>query len=380
MYVVVKQPPKYHQMTLDEFLSMDTDISIFKREPNYTNTRVYDIIGEVPYVVRKRTHLSALNKLLIKFNEEHKDLMIDNMSELYHTFYLPKKSGGLRRIDAPNDNLSDALRELKGILEDDFGCLYHTSAFAYVKGRSTVDCMKRHQRNNSKWFAKFDLSNFFGSTTKDFVMDMISNIYPFSMLMNYKDGRENISKALDLAFLNGGLPQGTPLSPMLTNIIMIPIDYRISQELRKHGSYVYTRYADDFQISSRNNFNFKEVEGIITGVLDEFNAPFVLNMKKTRYGSSSGSNWNLGIMLNKDGDLTIGNKKKQRFERMIDNYAMDRIHGIKWEINDVQVMEGLRSYYRMIEPDVIDRIVAHRSKKFGVDIVAMIKSDLKCRE
>lgn len=48
----------------------------------------------------------------------------------------------------------DALRRLKTMLEEDFHVLYHTSAFAYIKKRCTVDAVKRHQKNESKWFGK----------------------------------------------------------------------------------------------------------------------------------------------------------------------------------------------------------------------------------
>ena len=40
-------------------------------------------------------------------------------------------------------------------------------------------------------------------------------------------------------------------------------------------------------------------------------------------------------------------------------------------------MEGYRNYYRMIEKETIDAMVKHVGDKFGVDIVALIKTDLK---
>ena len=54
----------------------------------------------------------------------------------------------------------------------------------------------------------------------------------------------------------------------------------------------------------------------------------------------------------------------------------DTMGGMPWDKSDVQVMEGYRNYYRMVEGETIDRIVSHIGTKFGVDIVSMIKSDL----
>lgn len=375
-YITVRQLPIYKQMTLEEFLfNVEAQPQIISN--NTANTRTYKV-QSVSEKYSRFFNIDALIKKLDDFNKANEQLLkVSDKSELYHTFFIPKHSGGLRRIDAPNAELMNALRNLKTIFEDDFKALYHTSAFAYIKHRSTIDAVKRHQRNNSNWYGKFDLSNFFGNTTLNFVIEMFSLIYPFSEVLKRKDGRAVLSKALDLAFLNGGLPQGTPISPLITNIMMIPIDYKLSNTFKKfntncggneenHQRLIYTRYADDFLVSSKFEFNPKEAEKLIVDTLNEFGAPFSLNTSKTRYGSRAGRNWNLGIMVNKDNNMTIGHKKKRQFQAMLSSYIMDKKNGKEWNKNDVQVMEGYRNYYRMIEGETIDKIVEHIAKKFDV--------------
>lgn len=377
IYITVKQSPMYYQMSLEDFL-FNPDYKTSLINSNTNNTRTYEV-ERASQTFRKQVDVDKLIEKLKAFNINHYTLSKVPRETLYRTFYIPKKSGGLRRIDAPNDELMDALRELKTIFEKDFYALYHTSAFAYISGRSTVDAIKRHQNNESKWFAKFDLSDFFGSTTLDFTMDMLSKIFPFSEVVTRPSGRNALRTAVDLAFLNGGLPQGTPISPLLTNIIMIPIDFILTRELRDFNKqkFVYTRYADDFLVSSKFDFNHHKVEKLITDVLEEFNAPFRLKAEKTRYGSSAGSNWNLGLMLNKDNKITVGHRNKKQFQAMLSNYIMDKKNGIQWDLNDIQTMEGYRNYYRMIEGETIDRIIEHINRKFNVDVVSMIKNDLK---
>lgn len=377
-YVTVMQPPMYRQMTLEEFLfEVDTRSQVMIN-PNLTNTRTY----EVERISERFLERFDVDKLIVKlsqFNDSTEELRAKPRKELYHTFHIPKKSGGLRRIDAPNPELMDALRWLKIIFEKDFNALYHTSAFAYVKHRSTVDAVKRHQANESKWFGKYDLSNFFGSTTIDFAIKMLGMVFPFSEVIKSTVGERELRKAIELAFLDGGLPQGTPISPLITNIMMIPVDYKLANGLRdfNHQRFVYTRYADDFLVSSKYTFSFRDVEKFIMDTLKSFGAPFTINSRKTRYGSSAGSNWNLGVMLNKDNKITVGYKKKRQFQAMLASYVMDKKNGIDWDMYDVQVMEGYRNYYRMIEGDTIDRMVAHIGEKFGVDVVQLIKDDLR---
>ena len=394
VYVTVKQPPRYHQMSLEEFLFSDVESSVIVN-PNLTNTRTYTV-EEPSERLMSRISVRKMIGSLIRFNDSAKELREVPRYKLYKTYYIPKSSGGLRRIDEPRPELKCALYKLKAVFETDFafvgGAQYHTSAFAYIKKRGTLDAIKRHQQNESKWKAKYDLSNFFGSTTQEFVMEMLSMIFPFSEVIRQEVGKREMEMALDLAFLNGGLPQGSPLSPLITNIMMIPIDHRLSNDFREFRGagrkeenrnmpqkFICTRYADDFIISSRYDFSYKAIEAHIMQVLRGFHAPFEINSEKTKYGSFLGSNWNLGLMLNGNNEITVGYKNKRRFQAMLSSYIMDRKKGVRWDLHDIQTMEGYRNYYRMVEKDTIDRIVKHIDDKFGVDVVSMIREDISNR-
>lgn len=377
VYITVMQSPIYHQMTLEEFLFQNFQApTILNTNVSNTRTYAYETVSEH---FTSRIDTDALIRKLVRFNEQTEALRTQERSTLYETFHIPKKSGGLRRIDAPKPELMNALRNLKTIFEEDFHALYHTSAFAYVKNRCTVDAVKRHQKNNSKWFGKLDLHDFFGSTTLDYVIKMFSIIFPFSEIVKTPNGEAELRKALDLAFLNGGLPQGTPLSPLITNVMMIPVDHKLANAFRDFDKqrFIYTRYADDFIISSKVDFDVHRVEKLVVDTLHEFGAPFTINESKTRYGSSAGRNWNLGVMLNKDNEITVGHKKKRQFQSMLYNYITDKRKGISWPREDIQTMQGLHSYYRMVEPETIDAIVKHTNEKMETDVLRLIKDDLR---
>lgn len=377
-YITVMQSPRYHQMTLEEFLfEVETKPQVI--DANTTNTRTYEV-SSISDKFMSTINVCDLIAKLTNFNTATAALRSKPRKELYREFHIPKKSGGLRKIDAPNAELMDALRRLKTIFEEDFHALYHTSAFAYIKNRSTIDAVKRHQLNESKWFGKYDLSNFFGSTTLSFVMEMFSMVFPFSEVIKDETGKKELRDALELAFLDGGLPQGTPISPLITNIMMIPIDFKFANELRdyNHQHFIYTRYADDFLISSKYTFSFKVIEKYISKVLGDFKAPFSIKPEKTRYGSSAGSNWNLGVMLNKDNNITVGHRKKRQFQAMLHSFIMDTLNGREWPVDEVQTLEGYRNYYRMVESEAIDGIIKHVNEKHNVNVVSMIKKQLAC--
>ena len=374
-YVTLPQSPIYQQLTLEDILSGKASLKPIRT--NETNTRTYftdDPLGKFTGYDK----LAALIAWLKAFTQRHAKLYEVDRHTLYRTFHIPKKSGGLREINAPEPELMCALIELRTFFEQECVALYHTSAYAYVQGRCTVDAVKKHQINNSRWFLKVDFHNFFGSTTKEFTMNTLAQISPFNLIIGSTSGQEVLSRALDLCFLDGGLPQGTPISPMLTNLLMIPVDFKLSNRLRDFNGqqFVYTRYADDMLISSFQSFSAKEVQDLIREVLHDCGAPYTFKEEKTRYGSRAGSNWNLGVMLNKDNNITVGHKNKKRFRAMLNSYVLDKKNGKNWELHDVQTLRGLLSYYTMIEKDYFEALIKSVNEKHNVNLSAMIKADL----
>lgn len=377
VYITVRQSPIYHQMSLDEFLGLVPERNPIVND-NKGNTKTY-AVEQVSDRFMSRIDVPALIAALQEFNESTAELRAANRHDLYISFCIPKHSGGLRHINAPVPELMEALRRLKKLFEDGFGALYHTSAFAYIKNRCTLDAVKRHQANESKWFAKFDLHDFFGSTTLAFVMQQFSMIFPFSEVVKVPYGRQALEDALELCFLDGGLPQGTPISPLITNIMMIPLDFKMNNAFRDFNGtqMVETRYADDFIISSKYSFMFRDVEAYIESVLREFGAPFSINRAKTRYGSSNGANWNLGVMLNQNNEITVGHRNKKNFRALVSRYVEDKKNGVQWSLDDVRHVDGLRSYYTMVEGDTIREMLRSLGEKFGINIERSLREDIK---
>lgn len=377
-YITVNREPRVYQLTFEDIMyGLDESKLALQKDTRDTTTWKVDAINRR---LIKKTDFNAMQAALRGFVERYQDLIaVKDKSTLYRSFKIPKRSGGLRQIDAPNDELKRALYDLKMIFEKKFYMSYHTAAFAYVHGRSTIDSVKRHQQNKSRWFLKTDMRHFFPSTSPEFLMKMLCMTFPFCAFIEDDWGnRELLEKALSLCFLNGGLPQGTPTSPMLTNALMIPIDHAISKMCHEYQPHLcYTRYADDILISSEYSFKWTDVQNKLIAILNSFEAPFSLHPDKTRYGSSAGRNWNLGVMLNAENKITIGHEKKKVFKAMVFQFMTDDAKGVAWGLEDVQHFLGLISYYRMVEKENIDAILATYSAKFNKDVEATAKALLK---
>lgn len=377
-YITVNREPRVYQLTFEDIMyGLDESKLALQKDTRDTTTWKVDAINRR---LIEKTDFNAMQAALRGFVERYQDLIaVEDKSTLYRSFKIPKRSGGLRQIDAPNDELKRALYDLKMIFEKKFYMSYHTAAFAYVHGRSTIDSVKRHQQNKSRWFLKTDMRHFFPSTSPEFLMKMLCMTFPFCAFVQDDWGnRELLEKALSLCFLNGGLPQGTPTSPMLTNALMIPIDHAISKMCHEYQPHLcYTRYADDILISSEYSFKWTDVQNKLIAILNSFEAPFSLHPDKTRYGSSAGRNWNLGVMLNAENKITIGHEKKKVFKAMVFQFMTDDAKGVAWGLEDVQHFLGLVSYYRMVEKESIDAILATYSAKFNKDVEATAKALLK---
>lgn len=396
MYITYKQPERYHQLTFDELMRGASVSSIDELRigpPEATRTVLVD---RIPKKLKDRANVTQMIEWLSMFNSAYSDLR-DNpdRQSLYKKIYLRKKSGGWREVNAPCPQLKNALTSFKDWLSSQMMAYHHSAAFAYVQKRSIVDVLKRHQEWDSRWFLKLDIHDFFGSTTFEFVSSVFSRIYPFCLLYESERGRQEMEKALSLCFLNGGLPQGTPVSPMITNIMMIPFDHRVSTALNNFefpdghkDRFIYTRYSDDMYISCRVDFDHAAIENFITETLKWMNAPLVLNSEKTHYGSRSGKNYMLGLKLNKENNISVGHEQKKELEAMIVSYLLSHGPGKftgeydpaktkEWSLEEKQHLFGLYNYYKMVEKERIEAIVKAIEEKFGYKFEDLIKGELK---
>ena len=94
----------------------------------------------------------------LTYTAEHPNFEAD-----YYEFHIPKRSGGLRTITAPNPELKQLQSDYVKMLEDNNSTRYHNSCYSYTKGRSAADAVRVHQANKSNWFIKLDIKNFFPS-------------------------------------------------------------------------------------------------------------------------------------------------------------------------------------------------------------------------
>ena len=165
---------------------------------------------------------------------------------------IPKPSGGTRRLGIPT--VLDRLLQqaIHQILSPIFEQHFSESSFGFRPGRSAhqaVQQARRYQTEGRRWVVDMDLAKFFDEVNHDILMSKIAKRVKDKKLLLLIRGylqagimRDGLAKARDK-----GTPQGGPLSPLLSNIVLDELD----KELDRRG-HAFCRYADDSNIYVRS--------------------------------------------------------------------------------------------------------------------------------
>lgn len=182
-------------------------------------------------------------------------LYIQKPESLYRSFNIPKKSGGIRQIEAPAESLKeiqsklanllldciDALNTIKGNDSNLTGSFNNTLSHGFSRKKSIITNAERHR--NRKIILNTDIEDFFGSFNFGRVRGFFLKNRNFSL-------SENIATTIaQIACYNNALPQGSPCSPVISNLICHSMDVRLAKLAKRHSLY-YTRYADDLTFST----------------------------------------------------------------------------------------------------------------------------------
>lgn len=157
----------------------------------------------------------------------------------YREFEIPKRSGGRRRIAAPEPPLKALQKRLLRRLLDRLKA--HPAATGFEHCHSIATNALCH--TGQAVVLRMDLKDFFPSTTEQRVRDWFHGI-----------GWNRAASGLltRLVTHRGGLPQGAPTSPRLSNLVNHRLDARLEGLARKYAAS-YTRYADDMTFSFRKD-------------------------------------------------------------------------------------------------------------------------------
>jgi RNA-directed DNA polymerase len=212
------------------------------------------------------------------------------------------------------------------------------SNFGFRRGKS------QHQATNHvrsivtegyEWWVSIDLESFFEEIPHNLILKLIRRKVSDERLVTL------IARALKAGIIeNGryekttkGCPQGSPLSPMLSNIVLNELD----QELERRG-HRYCRWADDFLIVVKTERAAKRVmEGIVRYLEGELNLP--VNKEKSEVAKTKDATF-LGFQILR-GKIRVSEKARTKFK--------DKVRKLTQRNNPLsmyQIIQDLNTYLR----------------------------------
>jgi RNA-directed DNA polymerase len=161
---------------------------------------------------------------------------------------IPKPDGGLRTLGIPT--LTDRLiqQALHQVLSGIFEPTFSEASYGFRPGRSAHQALKAAQNHvavGKRWVVDIDLEKFFDRVNHDRLMSKLAEQIDDARVLKL------IRRYLEAGMMQDGLvsprsegtPQGGPLSPLLSNVVLTELD----RELERR-SHAFCRYADDCNV------------------------------------------------------------------------------------------------------------------------------------
>ena len=234
----------------------------------------YGLLSNFFFMITNEKHLLYI----LKVKKERLDYILEHLNDFYYSFSKPKIdhiTGKVKRntngeeeyriINAPNEELKKIQKRIyKYIITK-----VDLPSYIYggVKGKNNIRNARYHQGN--KYIFTTDLKSFFPSIT-----------YKQVFLMFLREGcTPPVARILTkLTTLHYEVPQGTPTSTLIANLVIKPYGKKIAEFALKNRMK-FTMFVDDITISSKHDFKYlvPEILNII------HSSGFKISQKKTHY-------------------------------------------------------------------------------------------------
>jgi RNA-directed DNA polymerase len=265
---------------------------------------------------------------------------------------IPKPGGkGVRQLGIPTVLDRFIQQALNQVMLPVFDRDFSESSYGFRPGRGAHDAVqvaRAHVASGRRWVVDMDLEKFFDRVNHDILMSRVAR--------KVKDKRvlKLIRRYLQAGVMDEGLvsqrtegtPQGGPLSPLLSNILLDDLD----RELERRG-HVFCRYADDCNIYVASRRAGERVLASVTRFVTDR-----LKLKVNAEKSAVDRPWNrkfLGYSMtfHKAPRLKVAPESLQRFKgKMRQMFRQGRGRNMRKFIETLKpVLRGWVNYYRLAE-------------------------------
>jgi RNA-directed DNA polymerase len=256
---------------------------------------------------------------------------------------IPKENGGVRKLGVPvvlDRLIQQALMQvLQGYIDPSFS----DHSYGFRPGRSAHQAIQKSQQILSEGYeimVDIDLEKFFDRVNHDKLMSKLHGMIgdPRVLYLIRKYLNSGIQSELGFVATKEGVPQGSPLSPLLSNIVLDDLD----KELERRG-HRFVRYADDCKTFVHSH---KAGERVMESISEYLNTKLKLQVNKEKSSVGKVGKF-LGFNITKE-ELTVTKRNLENFKDKIRDLTKIRggqsLEGIIKNLNPV--LRGWREYFK----------------------------------
>lgn len=259
---------------------------------------------------------------------------------------IPKPKGGYRQLGIPTVRDRMVQQAVHQILDRYYDPTFSRYSYGFRKGKGVGPCLEQacaYVKEGYRYIVDIDLAKFFDEVNQDRLMWMLGTRIGDKKLLKL------INKFLKSGMLEGGLisqrtkgtPQGSPLSPLLSNVVLDELD----KELERRGLR-FVRYADDLIILVGSHKAAERVMKTVTKFIED---RMKLKVNKDKSGIRKPHELNfLGHSIVGKGELGLSNPSLQRLKHKLRTKTR-RNRGISLEqlVKEVNaLMRGWLNYFK----------------------------------
>lgn len=289
-----EEPPSIRQAPLER--------SAFKSESVKTENRmerVYDLgrLYQAWHQIRRNAGTAGIDKMTVEEFEKSEDEYLTFIHEKLKAGHYRFKPA--RRVEIPKPGTSKTRplgipvvmdrivsQSMNLVLEEIFEPKFTSSNFGFRRGKNqhqAIEKMRQTIAEGHTWCSAIDLKSFFDEIPHGLILKLIRR--------NIRDERfvTLIARALKAGVIidgefhktEKGVPQGAPVSPILSNIVLNELDH----ELERRG-HRYCRWADDFIILVKSKRAAERVTESVTRFLEE-GLGLIVNKEKSQISGAT---------------------------------------------------------------------------------------------
>jgi RNA-directed DNA polymerase len=263
---------------------------------------------------------------------------------------IPKPDGGIRLLGIPSVMDRFLQQAIAQVLTRLFEPIFSPHSYGFRPGRSAHEAMKQAQeyvQAGYEWAVDIDLEKFFDRVNHDMLMARVVRVVKDKRVLKLIRAYLNsgVMVAGEVIETDEGAPQGGPLSPLLSNVMLDDLD----KELERRG-HKFVRYADDCNIYVKTQRAGERVMERVKTFLEK-KLKLKVNPKKSKVDRAGRVKFMGFSFFKRKGEVLIrvANRSRERFceklRRLTKRTRSGKLEEVIQEINRYTM--GWIGYYRL---------------------------------